>query len=159
MLTSRLKNLRRSNSSKYLQTLLSRAACRQISAALTPACTGGCVKIFTPPTAACVPMDGLAPTVRWTLMSAPQTPASTGTAQMGWPPMSAAVSLVTLGTAVRRTSTTAVATSAWTGPLVLMALMDTPACVLPTSQGGSAGTVNEILSLLWRAFMPLMSLF
>lgn len=29
------------------------------------------------------------------------------------------------------------------GPLVLMGLMDTPVCVLLTSLGGFAGTVNE----------------
>lgn len=61
------------------------------------------MKTRTLPTAAYVPMDGWAPTVKSTLMSALQTPASTGTAQMGLPPMSAAVSLVTLGRTVRRT--------------------------------------------------------
>lgn len=61
------------------------------------------MKTCTLPTAVYVPMDGLAPTVKSTLMSAPQTPASMGTAQMALPPMSAAVSLDTLGRAVRRT--------------------------------------------------------
>lgn len=61
------------------------------------------MKTFTLPTAVYVLMDGLEPTVKSTLMSALQTPASMGTAQMGLPPMSAAVSLVTPGRTVRRT--------------------------------------------------------
>lgn len=61
------------------------------------------MKTCTLPTAVYVPMDGLAATVKSTLMSALQTPVFMGTAQMGLPPMSAAVSLVTQGRTVKRT--------------------------------------------------------